>query len=387
LKGLIYLSNARVPSEKANAKQSMSQCEALGKLFDVEFWHPVRRTAFEVPDVYDFYGLTRTFRTRPIRCLDVEALRQVNSRAAFFLQALTFLMACAARLTVAPSGAVIYSRNQFDLLIAPALRVFRRDVSFFFEDHDGLLARFPKVKRALLRAVRGIVVTTPFHAKALTDAGVAAQKVLTCSNGVRIDHFGDSELPPFNGVFRVVYAGNLFEWKGVFVLAGAARRLPPKYQVEFLGGSPEAEQPFRTHLVEAGLVERVIVRGYVPPRELPAAFARANVLVLPNSAKRALSHTYTSPLKLFEYMAAGRPIVASDVPAVRNVLTHGHNAILVQPDDPSALAEGIQRVCEDRALAATIAAQARRDVEAYTWDNRAARIARFVAEQCDPQLS
>ena len=79
-------------------------------------------------------------------------------------------------------------------------------------------------------------------------------------------------------------------------------------------------------------------------------------------------------MKLFEYMAAGRPIVACDVPALREVLRHGENAWLVAPDDPRSLAEGIRTVLDDQALAARLAERAASDVRARTWEARAARI-------------
>ena len=377
---MVYLSNARVPSEKANTKQSMSQCEALGKLYDLEFWHPVRRTALAVPDVYEFYGLARTFRLRPIWCIDAERLRRVYPRAAFFLQASTFLAACTASIMGVPRGTVVYSRNQFDLAIAVLTRLVRRDVRFFFEDHDGVLRRFAAIKKLLLRAVDGVIVTTPSHAKSLMEAGISAEKILTSPNAVRQDQLRETSDHRTRADFRVVYAGNLFRWKGVFVLADAAGLLPENYSVEFIGGSPEAEGPFRSYLAETNRTGRVVVRGYMSPRALPGALAAADVLVLPNSALREVSDTYTSPLKLFEYMAAGRPIVASNVSAVRHILVHDRNAVLVRPDDPRALADGIRRICEDPLLAERLAAQARRDVEGHTWDNRAERIAKFVTE-------
>ncbi len=261
------------------------------------------------------------------------------------------------------------------------MRLLRRDVPFFFEDHDGVLRRFAAAKMPLLRGVDGIVVTTPFHATSLTIAGIRPDKILTCENGVRVDDYVFSKPKSHSEIFRVVYAGNLFQWKGVFVLAEASRELPGNYQVEFIGGSPEAERPFRTYLAERHLAGRVSLRGYIRPSDLPNALSTADVLVLPNSAAKVVSNTYTSPLKLFEYMAAGRPIVASDVPAIRHILCDGHNAILVTPDDPRALAEGIRRACEDRELGSVLANQARLDVQRYTWDKRAARIAQFMSEK------
>ena len=111
---------------------------------------------------------------------------------------------------------------------------------------------------------------------------------------------------------------------------------------------------------------------------MPLYQAAADVLVLPNTAQAAISREHTSPLKLFEYMAAGRPIVASDLPSLREVLRHGDNAWLMQPDDPAALAQGIQHLLAEPALAARLAAQAQEEVQAYTWEQRAANILRFV---------
>ena len=90
---------------------------------------------------------------------------------------------------------------------------------------------------------------------------------------------------------------------------------------------------------------------------------------------------YASPLKLFEYMASKTPIVATDLPSTGEILRDGENAVLVEPDDPKALAEGIERTLSDAELAARIGRQAREDVRQYTWGERAANIMTFVAAQ------
>jgi glycosyltransferase involved in cell wall biosynthesis len=100
----------------------------------------------------------------------------------------------------------------------------------------------------------------------------------------------------------------------------------------------------------------------------------ADVLVLPHSMKYVHSAYYTSPLKLFEYMAAGVPIVASDLPSNREVIRHGQNGWLVEPDNPGALAQAIHRLLEDRDEAEELAKQATHDVQRYTWERRAGEI-------------
>jgi glycosyltransferase involved in cell wall biosynthesis len=94
---------------------------------------------------------------------------------------------------------------------------------------------------------------------------------------------------------------------------------------------------------------------------------------------------YTSPLKLFEYMAAGAPIVAAELPSIREVIKHGDNGWLVAPDDPGALAAGIRHVLQNRDLASAMAAKAARDAKNYTWQSRAARIVEGVKRNgsCD----
>jgi glycosyltransferase involved in cell wall biosynthesis len=119
--------------------------------------------------------------------------------------------------------------------------------------------------------------------------------------------------------------------------------------------------------------------GHVAPSKVAEVLRRATILVLPNPAS-AISTDFTSPLKLFEYMAAGRPIVSSDLPAIREVLRHDVNALLVAPGDPGALAEGIRRLVTDRVLAARLARQALDDVKQYTWERRAERLEALFGE-------
>jgi glycosyltransferase involved in cell wall biosynthesis len=163
----------------------------------------------------------------------------------------------------------------------------------------------------------------------------------------------------------------------VHTLALAARHLPPEATVCIVGGTPADLTAFRAFVAAEGL-SNVRVAGYVPPAEVPTWLAAADVLALPNSGREVISARYTSPLKLFEYMAAGRPIVASDLPSLREVLTHEVNAHLVTPDDPAALGAGLQAVLADPARGDRLAARARQDVAGRTWDARAAAIVAFV---------
>lgn len=180
---------------------------------------------------------------------------------------------------------------------------------------------------------------------------------------------GTSGGPPVVG-----YAGHLYPWKGVDILIEALKELPAVRGL-IIGGHPgEADLARLRGLARAaGLAERVEFTGLVPPAEVRTHLRRADLLVLPNPA-HTISARYTSPLKLFEYMAAGRPIVASDLPAIREIVQDGRNGLLVEAGNPAALALAIQRLLDDRALATRLATCAFADARLYTWENRARRL-------------
>ena len=123
--------------------------------------------------------------------------------------------------------------------------------------------------------------------------------------------------------------------------------------------------------------QRLRFVDHVPNKEVPVWIRACNVVTIPWPWTE-FSAYFTSPLKLFEYMAAGVPIVATDLPSIREVLRHQENAWLVEPDNPKALAEGIAKVLSDAHLARRISEQAYVEVEKYSWDVRAKRIVNFL---------
>ncbi|HET9317509.1 MAG TPA: glycosyltransferase, partial [Vicinamibacteria bacterium] len=125
------------------------------------------------------------------------------------------------------------------------------------------------------------------------------------------------EAPP-----RILYAGQLYPWKGVDVLVRAMASVPDARLVILGGLRGEADERRITALVEScGLAGRTEMPGTVPPARVADELARASVVAAP-FLHTAMSERHTSPLKAFEAMAAGRPLIASDLPASREVLRH-----------------------------------------------------------------
>jgi glycosyltransferase involved in cell wall biosynthesis len=176
-----------------------------------------------------------------------------------------------------------------------------------------------------------------------------------------------------------LYSGFLYGWKGVDTLVDAAPIIEmsaPDVRLVIVGGSAEDVAAYKRTISERKITNMGFI-GYRDRKVIPRYLKAADVLLLPNSARSQESVRYTSPIKLFEYMASGIPIVASDLPSLREILNEG-NSVLVPPDDAEGLARGLIGILKDPARAAALSKKARADVEPLTWDDRAKKILKFI---------
>ena len=176
--------------------------------------------------------------------------------------------------------------------------------------------------------------------------------------------------------FTAGYTGHLYAGRGVDLLLALARRLP---EMNFIiaGGEPEDVERVRNR-VQAGNLENILLTGFVANADLPRYQAACDVLLMPYQRQVAASSggdisRYLSPMKLFEYLACGRPIVSSDLPVLQEIL-HPGNAILLNGDDVDAWVADLQKLESDPDLRLRLAARAREDAEQYSWEARAGKI-------------
>ena len=171
---------------------------------------------------------------------------------------------------------------------------------------------------------------------------------------------------------HIVYAGSFFAWKGVSDLVRASGELPG-CRISLLGG--DSAQVARERATAPAGGAQLDFRGQVPHKTVADELQSACIAVLPN--RDDPDSRFTSPIKLFEYMAAGCAIVASDLPALRDVLADDE-AVWVRPGDPSSLAAGIRQLATDPALTRGLGQRAREKARGYTWRNRAERLAELL---------
>lgn len=386
---LLYVANSRIPSEKANSLQIMQSCQAFqrtGADVTLVVPHRVQPPAMrQVHDPFQFYGLRERFAMDRLLCLDtLEVAPGSLQPVAFALQATTFAVAASAYLLFHRAD-LYYTRDPLTaavMALAPA-SVRSRAV---FEAHT-----FPKpgprrsVHLWTTRRLGRLVCITRGLAEAYVACGISPEKILVAPDAVELERF--AALPEKIEARRrlgipadsriVVYTGHLYEWKGARTLALASRFLPAEFLIYIVGGTADDLMAFRRFLRAEGL-DRVQTVGHVPPDQVPSYLAAADLLALPNSARSETSARYTSPMKLFEYMAAGRPIVASRLPSLQEMLRDGENAVLVEPDDPESLARKIIALTNDEVLSGRIASTARQEAQSHSWDARGRAILSFV---------
>jgi glycosyltransferase involved in cell wall biosynthesis len=173
----------------------------------------------------------------------------------------------------------------------------------------------------------------------------------------------------------IVHSGHIYPGRGAEELVEAAVLLPG-FQVLFVGGKPPDIERVRSRVERLGLADRIRFAGTVPHRDVPMYLWAADILVMPYTS-RTPTFRSMSPLKMFEYLAAGRPILATDFPVIREIL-NSDNAALVPPDSAEALAEGIRALLADQDRRERLAAQACRDAGAYAWEARARGILKIL---------
>jgi glycosyltransferase involved in cell wall biosynthesis len=173
--------------------------------------------------------------------------------------------------------------------------------------------------------------------------------------------------------FIAGYTGHLYAGRGINLILAAAAQLPG---VTFLlvGGEPADVERIRAEAQSRGLVN-VILTGFLPNAELPLYQAACDLLLMPYQRKLATSSgsdtsTFFSPMKVFEYMACGRPIISSDLPVLREVLNE-RNAVLLPPEDVEDWAAAIRELQVNPEKGRVFAEQAQRDAQQFSWEKRA----------------
>lgn len=374
---LCYLASGPIPSRQANAVNVLGMCRAMEKHgFDVEIVSPVEAwpgTGRESP------GETDMPRIHPVYYPSIRGgTWWYRRRVAGFLNAHNPDFVYGRNLWGCGEAARLGLRVAYEAHLPVWRRNEKKRQAFESMISERSFAGLVAVSDALLRDV--VRAYPQLDGKAFTAHDAASYR-----DGTSLRRGGA------DGHWEVMYTGSLYPGKGMELIMELAPRCPwARFRV--IGG--EEREVLKWKEASAGRIGNLDFTGYVPHREVPDYLEMADILIAPyldnvkvHGGENDASE-WMSPLKIFEYMRTGRPIVCSDLPVLREVLVHGVNALLAPPSRVDLWVRALESLRDDRSLATTLANRARKDFEKFhTWDARAARVVDLLGWRKTPDRS
>jgi len=364
-----------MPTEKAHGIQIAKMCEAFIEAgLDITLVVPNRAT--DSRSVQEYYNLRVPVPVTHLRALDW----YTGGRLGYILSSLTFMFSYVffvLRKKMAGEKFILYTVDT-DNYSSSALAFL--GLPLFSEMH-GAKSR-TLAQRILFKKVNGIIAINKIIVKELKENfSSSLARYIVEPNGVDLSQFAHIDkqdareklgLPPDAKI--VLYAGRFFEWKGLEILPKSAS-LTPSIQWRVVGGDKE---DFK-RLIKEPLPDNMFFSGSRPHEEMSLWLASADALLVLGTIRDTQSYRYTSPMKLFEYLAVGRPIVASKTPAISEIVS-GSEVLFYTPDDAKDMALVVQR-------AVTGGEEIMKKVESSkllagdsSWRARVERIVRFIGE-------
>lgn len=362
---LTYFANIRLPTERAHGIQIMSMAEAFAQAGVAVTLVVSKRQTPITEDPFSFYGVSRAFKLERLPAIDFTHYGRILGALAYHIERISFAKNALRYAKDHPSD-YFYTRDELTFV-----RLAKNNHPVVFEMHT--MPKKLSLYRQAFRNCKKIISISHGLKKALVEAGVPEDKIIVAPDGVKIEKFAIN-IPQEKArlsfgipkdYYVALYAGLLDEWKGYKTLLKIAGILSQNGIKVYVAGGTEIQVKNLSKQYN-----NVNFLGFKSHNDMPILRKAADLLVVPNSARFPISSQYTSPLKLFESMASGVPIVASDVPALREVVDES-TAVFFNPDNEESLIKAILSVKNNPEKSHSIAQNARKEVEQYSWVIRA----------------
>jgi glycosyltransferase involved in cell wall biosynthesis len=383
LKVLVVHFSSKIPSFAAPTFAISRICEGFSKLnfsvylFTLSFFSESKKRKSEI---FDFYGLTESFYIFKLPFKGFKAFLKPNNLE----KILGYLLLMACRLFFGKS--YLYTRESLIAYIGVkvGLKIIYETHPFPTGDQkywDGKTYESKLLPLVHRQNFHLLITLSEQVCEAFGNLGVPRNKLMALPSGIQKTRYEklksdglnkeaarrELDIPQQEKI--ILYTGKISQLKGYDILMKVARE-NPEYQFYLLGNwaNDKLKHDFQKHNPK-----NLHYQGQKPASELPVWFSAADVLLLPTITTDRSSQ-WTSPLKLFEYMASGKPIVSSDLPNVRDILKDYPKSKLVQNDDPALYYEAIHSFFEQDNLDPIPGNQLSEIMEQYTWESRVGQI-------------
>lgn len=371
---LLYVFPEPLPLAKARSIQAIHTVHALAQqgVEVVLAYVPVKGS----PDPFPHYGLSRPENLRllplsrrlpwPLHGLRTHSNKLFTHRLAAWLR----------QHRRGEEPQIVMARH---LKLADELLNRFPRLPLLYETHEIFAENAPPAKQAALREMEkavlskapGVIAITAGLAKLVQERYGLQRTIEVVPSSTALPTAESSKDWDRSGL-HIVYTGSLYEWKGVQDLIAAAAWLPG-CKITVVGGEPERIRELGKAAPKDGA--EIQFTGHVSHAHATAQLGQACIAVLPN--RQGSVSAFTSPLKLFEYMAAGCAVVATDLPVFREIL-EDNEARWVAAGDPRSLADGIRTLVDNPALARELGGLAAQKAKLYTWEARASRLIQIM---------
>ncbi len=360
---IAYITRARMPTEKAHGLQIAKMCEAYTLLgHEVELVVPFRKNLIK-ESVPAYYGLKTNFKITTIAIPDTIVFSKWVPSVAFWLQAILF----AFKLSRFP-----LSKETIIMTRSPDVAWFygRRGYSVVCEAHDVPKTHL-RLFKFLLKAAGSIVCNSEGTAGKVK--GLGFKNVTVAQNGVDIDAIIPTvskkimreKLGIKEDAFVALYAGAFEAWKGYQTVLDASLNLE-RVTVVMLGGKPDQVALLKEKY------PNVVFLGTTPYRELGNYQNIADVLIIPNDPRYKEDQENTSPIKLFAHLTSGVPVIVSDLPSIRAVVSE--NEVFFFDGGSTSLCHQINEIQRNVSQAQNKTQNAQKLSTKFSWVNRGKKI-------------
>lgn len=262
----------------------------------------------------------------------------------------------------------------------PLLLEINSPLAYERETFGGLALRnlAVRLEASTWRRANHVLPVTQVLAQMVLDVGVSASRVTVVPNGVDLTKFADIDSAAAKQTLGLAdktvmgFVGFIREWHGLDRIVDFLSRpeTSPSLHLLLVGDGP-ALPMLRDQARAIGVMSRITFTGLVDHDDIGRHIAAFDIALQPRVVD------YASPLKIFEYMALGKAIVAPDQPNIREILTDGRNALLINPEAPDAMANAVMRLADDTALRARLGENARATLaeRKLSWVENACRVA------------
>ena len=363
----VYISRTSLPDNSANTVHLMKICEEFHKIFGDEFVALVSSKNDSTDNICNKYG-TEKFNIEEIR---INKGKLYSYR--FALSAVRYIRRHKIKkvITRDPLTALYAALMGMDVVL---------DLHGDLRHLCGRAYHIFKIKSIVSKKnLQFSTVTHSIKKHYVLNYNNLYEKMVVIPNGVTLDNYKilPSDMVLKNDIPRIGYIGKFSIGKGIDTIIKIAKVMP-KYTFYMYGGTRNIAEN-RTGLTVS---DNIVFGGYIDNSKVPELIKEMDIMLLPNKenqiCKGELMGEYTSPIKMFEYMASGRPIIASDIPVLREVLNE-QNCYFANEDDISSWIGCIEYINNNRTEALEKSRCAKKDVEQYTWRKRAEKLVELIS--------